>query len=91
MLFGEGQVDFSALAGVPSSPLEVKLEISLSSSEIEILKDSKLSLAQALVRTQIGQERASTQLDLIQFMSSESGKEQLKNAQIVIDNSPDTF
>lgn len=85
MLFGEGQVDFSALAGVPSSPLEVKLDISLSSSEIEMLKCSKLSLAQALVRSQIGQERASTQLDLIQFMSSESGKEQLKNAETVID------
>lgn len=79
--FGESQIDFSALAGVPSMPLEIALEIALSHAELAILASSELGLAQALVRSRLGQERTGTQLDLIQFMSSKQGQEQLKGAQ----------
>lgn len=81
MLFGEAQVDFSALAGIPTSPLEIALELSLSPEEVLTLTSSVLGLSQALVRSRLGQERASTQLDLIQFMSSPQGQAQLQAAQ----------
>lgn len=81
MLFGEAQVDFSALAGIPTSPLEISLELSLSPEEVLTLTSSVLGLSQALVRSRLGQERASTQLDLIQFMSSPQGQAQLQGAQ----------
>lgn len=81
MLFGESQIDFGALAGVPTGPLEVSLEIALSPVEIATLGAAELGLAQSLVRSRLGQERASTQLDLIQYMSSPQGQAQLQGAQ----------
>jgi len=81
MLFGEAQVDFSAIAGVPTSPLEIALDISLSPEEVLTLTSAVLGLSQALVRSRLGQERASTQLDLIQYMSSPQGQAQLQAAQ----------
>jgi predicted ATP-dependent endonuclease of OLD family len=80
MLFGEAQLDFAALAGESSKLLEVMLDIDLSEKELSTLTLSQLGLAQALVRSRIGQERASNQLDLIQFMSSSEGQTQLENA-----------
>jgi predicted ATPase len=81
MLFAEGQIDFAALAGVPTSPLEIALDISLSPQEILNLAASTLGLSQALVRSRLGQERAASQLDLIQYMSSPQGQAQLQIAQ----------
>jgi hypothetical protein len=78
--FGGTQIDFTALAGLPNMPLEVILDIALSSSDLLTLTASELGLAQALVRSRIGQERAHNQLDLIQFMSSSEGQSQLQAA-----------
>lgn len=80
LLFGESQLDFTALVGVPNAPLDVTLEIELSSGELSTLDSSRLSLAQVMVRSRIGQERASSQLDLIQYMSSPEGRAQLQAA-----------
>jgi predicted ATPase len=79
IIFGEQQIDFAVLAGSPDKTLELTVEISLSPGEITVLEENKLQLSQALVRSRIGQERQS-QLDLIQYMSSPQGKEQLDNA-----------
>lgn len=81
MLFGEAQIDFGALAGIPTNPLEISLEFAISPTEVETLGATELGLAQALVRSRLGQERASTQLDLIQYMSSPQGQSQLQSAQ----------
>ena len=81
MLFGAVQLDFGALAGVISSPLDVTLDIALSERDVGILNANIQGLVQALVRSRIGQERTATQLDLIQFMSSQEGRAQLQAAQ----------
>lgn len=83
MLFGEQQIDFSALAGNETRPLEIAFDIALSTSEKHVLDENSLQLSQALVRSRIGQERQS-QLDLIQFMSSPQGQELLRTAQAEI-------
>lgn len=75
MMFGEQQIDFSAIAGNSSKPLELTVEFSLSEREISVLEANELQLSQAIVRSKIGQERQS-QLDLIQYMSSPLGQEQ---------------
>lgn len=79
IMFGEQQIDFSAIAGTSQKPLEVSIELSLSPTEIQVLGNSEPQLAQAMVRSRIGQERQN-QLDLIQFMSSPQGQEQLRAA-----------
>lgn len=79
IMFGEQQIDFSAIAGTSLKPLEVSVELSLSTQELQILNNNEPQLAQAMVRSRIGQERQS-QLDLIQFMSSPQGQEQLRAA-----------
>lgn len=79
MMFGEQQIDFSALAGTSAKALDISVELALSATEIAVLEANELQLAQAMVRSRIGQERQS-QLDLIQFMSSPQGQEQLSAA-----------
>ena len=76
MMFGEQQIDFSALAGTETKALEISVELALSQREIGVLESNERQLAQAMVRSRIGQERQ-TQLDLIQYMSSPLGQEQL--------------
>lgn len=80
MMFGEQQIDFSALAGTDTKSLDISVELSLSQREIGVLESNKPQLAQAMVRSRIGQERQ-TQLDLIQYMSSAQGQEQLRAAE----------
>jgi hypothetical protein len=48
MLFSEGQIDFAALAGIPTSPLEIALDITLSPEEVLTLMSSVAGLSQAL-------------------------------------------
>lgn len=79
MMFGEQQIDFSAIAGTIQRPLEISVEFSVSQRELQILGRNEPQLAQAMVRSRIGQERQS-QLDLIQFMSSPQGQDQLRAA-----------
>lgn len=79
MMFGEQQIDFAALAGTDSKVLEISVELALTAREITVLETNEIQLAQAMVRSRIGQERQS-QLDLIQFMSSPQGQEQLRSA-----------
>lgn len=79
MMFGEQQIDFSALAGTGAKALDISVQLALSANEIAVLEANELQLAQAMVRSRIGQERQS-QLDLIQFMSSPQGQEQLSVA-----------
>lgn len=79
MMFGEQQIDFAALAGTDSNVLDISVELALSAREIAVLEMNEIQLAQAMVRSRIGQERQS-QLDLIQFMSSPQGQEQLRSA-----------
>jgi hypothetical protein len=50
-----------------------------------------LDAYQALVRSRLGQERASSQLDLIQFMSSIQGQNQLQAAQKEVQNYLDSI
>lgn len=79
VMFGEQQIDFAALAGNAAKSLEIVAELTLSASETASLQTHKLQLAQAIVRSRIGQERQS-QLELIQYMSSQQGEEQLQAA-----------
>jgi hypothetical protein len=80
MMFGEHQIEFSALAGVINRPLDITIELVISSRELEVLRVNKIQMAQAIVRGRIGQENQ-TQLDLIQFMSSQRGREHLEAAE----------
>ena len=79
MMFGEQQIDFTALAGNETKALDISVELSLSQREIGVLESNEPQLAQAMVRSRIGQERQ-TQLDLIQYMSSTQGQDQLRAA-----------
>lgn len=79
MMFGEQQIDFTAIAGTNSRALEIFVQLALTKDEITVLETNEIQLAQAMVRSRIGQERQS-QLDLIQFMSSTQGQEQLRSA-----------
>jgi len=81
MMFGGKQIDFAALAGTATNRLEVSLDIAISDNELVTLTSSELELAQALVRSSLGQERVRTQLDLIQYMSSPQGQALLNNKQ----------
>jgi len=80
MMFGEQQIDFGALAGTDTKSLDISVELCLTHREIGMLEINMPQLAQAMVRGRIGQERQ-TQLDLIQYMSSAQGQEQLRSAE----------
>ena len=53
MMFGEQQIDFSALAGTGAKALDISVELALSANEIAVLEANELQLAQAMVRSRI--------------------------------------
>ncbi len=68
------QMNYSAIAGDSKLPVEIKSTYRLTDREVEILPDCLVELAQQVVASQHGIDLNNGQLNLVQFFSSDVGR-----------------
>lgn len=73
-------IDFDALARDPSEPIIVSIDIEINSEELDFLKSVPDQIALELLRGQLARNDEQSQLALTQYLSSDDGKSNLKQA-----------
>lgn len=81
MMIRGGYFDFSAIARDPSKEILIRLSVQLEEHELAKINKSTQALALDQLRGSLGNQLQNDQIDLTQFLSSESGREKFGDAQ----------